>query len=176
MTSRRSLLQAIALAPLLGACAAGNSTVRRGSLRNYTPSGAPLRRVRVSTTRVIRTIAGLRPFRQSGFVVKAQQMNDKIVIHNYGHGGSGWSLSWGAAALAEQQIQPFPDNLLLFVGITIPVHHLVAEATTATADRITEDGGTDADTGGVDTIDCHGRRLPENPGQGSARGRRLAGI
>ena len=102
MTSRRSLLQAIALAPLLGACAAGNSTVRRGFLRNYTPSGAPLRRVRVSTTRVIRTIAGLRPFRQSGFVVKAQQMNDKIVIHNYGHGGGGITLSWGTSHLAME--------------------------------------------------------------------------
>ena len=78
--------------------------------------------------------------------------------------------------LAKQQIQAFPDDSLLFVGVSVPVHNLVAEAATATTDRITENGGTDADTGGVDTIDCHGRRLPENPGQGSARGRRLAGI
>lgn len=25
-------------------------------------------------------------------------MDDKIIIHNYGHGGSGWSLSWACAA------------------------------------------------------------------------------
>lgn len=102
MTSRRSLLQAIALAPLFSACATTDSISRRSSPRNYTPSGTPLRRVRVSATRIIRTIAGLRPFRQSGFVVKAQQMNDKIVIHNYGHGGGGITLSWGTSHLAME--------------------------------------------------------------------------
>ena len=61
-----------------------------------------MRRVRVSDARVIRTIAGLRPFRQSGFVVKAEQMNDKIVVHNYGHGGGGITLSWGTSHLAME--------------------------------------------------------------------------
>jgi hypothetical protein len=78
--------------------------------------------------------------------------------------------------LTEQQIQPFPDDLLLFVSVTIPVHHLVTEAATATADRITEDGGTDADTGGVDAIDCHGRRLSEKAVQGRGETNHLAGI
>ncbi len=26
-----------------------------------------------------------------------ERLNDKVVVHNYGHGGSGWSLSWGSA-------------------------------------------------------------------------------
>jgi len=26
-----------------------------------------------------------------------------LVVHNYGHGGSGWSLSWGSANLAIQK-------------------------------------------------------------------------
>ena len=49
---------------------------------------------------MIRVIAGLRPFRPSGFVVRAEKLDSKTVIHNYGHGGSGITLSWGTAQLA----------------------------------------------------------------------------
>ncbi|MEO8371471.1 MAG: FAD-dependent oxidoreductase [Candidatus Solibacter sp.] len=59
-----------------------------------------LARVNVSADRVIRSIAGLRPFRPSGFVVRAQKLDTKTVIHNYGHGGAGITLSWGTAQLA----------------------------------------------------------------------------
>ncbi len=30
-------------------------------------------------------------------------MGDKVVVHNYGHGGSGWSLSWGSSGIAVQK-------------------------------------------------------------------------
>ena len=56
--------------------------------------------VLVSSDRVIRSIVGLRPFRPSGFVIKSERLNEKTVIHNYGHGGGGVSLSWGTAKLA----------------------------------------------------------------------------
>ena len=56
--------------------------------------------VKVSADRVIRTIVGLRPFRPSGFILKSERLNDKTIIHNYGHGGGGVSLSWGTAKLA----------------------------------------------------------------------------
>ena len=59
-----------------------------------------LARVNVAPDRVIRTIAGLRPFRPSGFVVRAEKFDDKLVIHNYGHGGAGITLSWGTGLLA----------------------------------------------------------------------------
>ena len=62
-----------------------------------------LARVLVSPDRVIRTVAGLRPFRPSGFVVRAEQRDSKIVIHNYGHGGGGVTLSWGTAQLAVDE-------------------------------------------------------------------------
>ena len=52
-----------------------------------------LTKVHVSPDRVIRTTVGLRPTRQSGFVLKSERVDDKTVIHNYGHGGSGMSLS-----------------------------------------------------------------------------------
>jgi D-amino-acid oxidase len=41
---------------------------------------------------------GLRPFRKSGVRVERDCMSDgRTVIHNYGHGGAGFTLSWGCA-------------------------------------------------------------------------------
>ncbi len=41
---------------------------------------------------------GLRPFRRSGICLRAEQLRDgRRVLHNYGHGGSGFTLSWGCA-------------------------------------------------------------------------------
>jgi glycine/D-amino acid oxidase-like deaminating enzyme len=45
-------------------------------------------------------MAGLRPYRRSGFVVRAEALGDKRLIHNYGHGGSGITMSWGTSRLA----------------------------------------------------------------------------
>ena len=56
--------------------------------------------VLVSPDREIRTVVGLRPYRPSGFVVKAEKLGEKLVIHNYGHGGAGITLSWGISQLA----------------------------------------------------------------------------
>ncbi|MCY4356107.1 MAG: FAD-dependent oxidoreductase [Gammaproteobacteria bacterium] len=101
MTKRRTLIQSLALAPLLSRCVLPSTSVS-GSLANYTLSGIPLRRVKVSEERVIRTITGLRPFRRSGFNVSAQQRNNKLIVHNYGHGGGGITLSWGSSHLAME--------------------------------------------------------------------------
>lgn len=60
----------------------------------------PLPPVNVDDSRVIRTVAGLRPYRRSGFVVRAEPLGDKKLVHNYGHGGAGITLSWGSSKLA----------------------------------------------------------------------------
>lgn len=49
---------------------------------------------------VIRSYAGIRPFRSSGIRVQAQENNRQRIIHHYGHGGSGYTLSWGSAQKA----------------------------------------------------------------------------
>jgi glycine/D-amino acid oxidase-like deaminating enzyme len=62
----------------------------------------PLAPVIVDESRVIRTMAGLRPYRRSGFVVRAEQLGEKRLVHNYGHGGAGITLSWGTSKLAAE--------------------------------------------------------------------------
>jgi glycine/D-amino acid oxidase-like deaminating enzyme len=63
---------------------------------------APVRLVPVQASwdRIIRTTVGLRPHRDSGNVLRAEKLDDKTLIHNYGHGGSGMSISWGTGAIA----------------------------------------------------------------------------
>ena len=56
--------------------------------------------VNVSPDRVIREVVGLRPYRDEGFVVATERLGEKLIIHNYGHGGAGITLSWGTASLA----------------------------------------------------------------------------
>ena len=47
---------------------------------------------------VLRERVGLRPFRKSGVRLEKEKLTDgRTVIHNYGHGGSGFTLSWGCA-------------------------------------------------------------------------------
>src|SRR5687767_3065787 len=65
--------------------------------------------VQVSAERVIRTVAGLRPYRAAGFVVRREALGDKKLVHNYGHGGAGITLSWGSSRLATQLGLPGHD-------------------------------------------------------------------
>ena len=96
---RRTLLKTGGMGVLglgLGGCGMGSgpSAFTRPRLR--------LSPVEASWERVIRTTVGLRPHRRSGFVVKADKLDDKTLIHNYGHGGAGMSLSWGTGYLAAE--------------------------------------------------------------------------
>ena len=58
--------------------------------------------VKVSRERVIRELVGLRPYRDAGFVVRAEALEAKRLVHNYGHGGAGMALSWGTSKLAAE--------------------------------------------------------------------------
>ena len=49
----------------------------------------------------LRCVAGLRPFRSSGYRLESEKpagSPHKFIVHNYGHGGAGITLSWGAAS------------------------------------------------------------------------------
>jgi len=52
----------------------------------------------IDEPRVLAERVGLRPFRKSGVRLERDQSRDgRTVIHNYGHGGAGFTLSWGCA-------------------------------------------------------------------------------
>ena len=92
LLDRRSF--SIASAALLTGCATTTG-------RSFTGC-TPLPRVLVDESRLIRTVAGLRPYRRTGFVVRRDQLADKALVHNYGHGGGGITLSWGSSRLATE--------------------------------------------------------------------------
>jgi len=69
------------------------------------PDLIKLSRVEVRPELEIRTVVGLRPFRPSGFVVRSEKLGDKLIVHNYGHGGGGVSLSWGTGELATRIVR-----------------------------------------------------------------------
>jgi D-amino-acid oxidase len=108
--SRRALLAALPAS--LAACAAQHLTPPlppRGTRLVLAP-------VNIARDRIIRIDVGLRPFRSAGFVVRNEMLGDKTIVHNYGHGGGGVTLSWGTAALALEQAPPVRDCAVLGCG------------------------------------------------------------
>lgn len=84
----------------LGGCAIGNGSraiVLSGVAEQGPRRFAPLR---ASLDRVFDITVCLRPFRAQGPRLDAETIGDTLVVHNYGHGGSGWSLSWGSGTIA----------------------------------------------------------------------------
>ena len=71
-----------------------------------------MRPVTFSFLATARQVAGLRPFRPSGFRVEAERIGRTLLVHNYGQGGCGVSLSWGTASRAvELALQESPRQV-----------------------------------------------------------------
>jgi D-amino-acid oxidase len=61
------------------------------------------RALKIEKPSVLAERVGLRPFRKSGVRVGRDRLSDgRTMIHNYGHGGSGFTLSWGCAKAVFQ--------------------------------------------------------------------------
>jgi len=97
---RRTFLTTSGIAAIgfgVGAC--GPKTAPNVTPRRPMVELAP---VKASWDRVIRTTVGLRPHRDAGFMLKPDKLDDKLVVHNYGHGGAGMSLAWGTGLMAAE--------------------------------------------------------------------------
>jgi D-amino-acid oxidase len=93
-----------------GLTAAGLALATSGDRRVFAQTvGRKIAPIRVSRDRVIREIVGLRPYRPEGFLVEGQLVGNKLLIHNYGHGGAGITLSWGTASQAVDIVREMPQ-------------------------------------------------------------------
>lgn len=108
--SRRGLLRASVLGGImLTAC----TQTPGGSSFAPAPSLVP---IRARTDRIIDIAVCLRPFRPAGPRVEVERLGGTVVVHNYGHGGSGWSLSWGSSARAVHLAMQASPNEVAVIG------------------------------------------------------------
>lgn len=115
--NRRTALRsgaAAALGLVVGGCATRPAATGAPS-RPVRPM-VRLPRVHAALDRVIRTTVGLRPYRPAGFVLRAERLDDKTLVHNYGHGGAGWSLSWGCGRMATEMLLEAGHRRVAVVG------------------------------------------------------------
>ena len=110
---RRRLLTGTGAALLLGGLEGCATSFGRGA-----PKAPPLQLVpvRASTDRITRITVCTRPFRAQGPRLDAEQIGSKLVVHNYGHGGSGWSLSWGSSSIAVRKAMASGERDIAVIG------------------------------------------------------------
>jgi glycine/D-amino acid oxidase-like deaminating enzyme len=98
LIGRRAVLAGTGASLLLGMLEGCRAPAQR-------PNGAPPGRlelppVHADVGRITSITVCTRPFRPQGPRLDVERIGNKTVVHNYGHGGSGWSLSWGSSAIA----------------------------------------------------------------------------
>lgn len=125
---RRDLFAASLAAGMLGATRRGWSATPEGTTP---PAAAALGRtalhgtiprlvpIRAHVDQIMDIKVCLRPFRPAGPRMDIEHVAGKTVVHNYGHGGSGWSLSWGAAHLAVGQAAATLERRVAVIGCGI---------------------------------------------------------
>lgn len=111
MLRRRQFLQAAGSLALLSALPACQFVADRGK-----PDKLRLTPLRAGTDRIMRITVCTRPFRAQGPRFDVEKIGSKTVIHNYGHGGSGWSLSWGSAAIVTSKALATGERDIAVIG------------------------------------------------------------
>jgi glycine/D-amino acid oxidase-like deaminating enzyme len=113
---RRRLLAAGGAALLVAGidgCSVGGLQPKRRTAPATALQLAPLR---ASTDRITQITVCTRPFRAQGPRLDVEQIGQKVIVHNYGHGGSGWSLSWGSSGIAVQKAMAAGEREIAVIG------------------------------------------------------------
>ena len=94
--TRRSLIGSGLAMGLVGCAAPAPLNVPSiSSSRAY--GFADLKPLDLAAENLIKITVCTRPFRPAGPRLEAEVRGSTFLVHNYGHGGSGWSLAWGYA-------------------------------------------------------------------------------
>lgn len=112
---RRRVLGGMGAAMLLSGlngCAADRLGRKAGSA----PSQLKLAPILAQADRITRITVCTRPFRAQGPRLDVEVVGSKSVVHNYGHGGSGWSLSWGSSAIAVGKAMTLGERNVGVIG------------------------------------------------------------
>jgi FAD dependent oxidoreductase len=110
--SRRRLLTGTGAALLVGAldgCGVGRFACRK-------PPRLQLAPLRAAADRITQITVCTRPFRAQGPRLDVERIGRKIIVHNYGHGGSGWSLSWGSSSVAVEKAMAAGETDIAVIG------------------------------------------------------------
>ncbi len=123
--NRRDFLQRSGAAAGMGVLGLTGCAPRKPVTASATPGIPPLPvydavpqlvPIRAHEDRIFRITVCLRPFRAAGPRIEVEKVGDKVVVHNYGHGGSGWSLSWGSAMVAVEKALADGDKDVAVIG------------------------------------------------------------
>jgi glycine/D-amino acid oxidase-like deaminating enzyme len=82
----------------------------------YVANASVIYPFRARVDRIARFSVCTRPFRMKGPRIELEKIAGKNVVHNYGHGGSGWSLSWGSAMAAASLVRSTNVKEVAVVG------------------------------------------------------------
>jgi glycine/D-amino acid oxidase-like deaminating enzyme len=110
---RRELIAGAGAAAFLGALE-GCSSV--GAHRTAQTPQLTLTPLRASTDRITRITVCTRPFRAQGPRLDVERIGSQTIVHNYGHGGSGWSLSWGSSSIAVHKALATGERDIAVIG------------------------------------------------------------
>lgn len=116
---RRSVLKGAAgLAGLVGlqACAPATKMMAAPAPPLDPGKRARLVPMRTGLDQLIDVKCCLRPLRAAGPNLGTEMVGNTLVVHNYGHGGSGWSLSWGSAEVAVGKAMSVLPTEIAVVG------------------------------------------------------------
>jgi hypothetical protein len=119
---RRRLLRGAAGLGGMGLLGLGGCVTVSGQVATRQPGAPyhdpvpPLQPIRAHADRVFDITVCTRPFRAQGPRLDTETIGDALIVHNYGHGGSGWSLSWGSSTIAVQKAMTNSPREIAVVG------------------------------------------------------------